>query len=215
MQRRTALKNIGLSFGALTLTPTVASLLQSCQTTEAGWAPTLLSQENADVMAKIIDVMLPTTANVPGASDLNLIQFIDGYLANVSSPEEQEFAKMATGIFAGVAQAAAGKEKATELTAEDIDVQLNKFLRAAPEDLASRGEAFNTYLAGLEEGTAGAPPIEGVCQSYLFNLRSLAIRAFEGNAIIGKEHLAYAPVPGQQKGCVDLQEATGGKKWAL
>jgi len=57
-------------------------------------------------MAKIIDVMLPTTANVPGASDLNLIQFIDGYLANVSSPEEQEFAKMATGIFAGVAQAA-------------------------------------------------------------------------------------------------------------
>ena len=145
MQRRTALKNIGLSFGALTLTPTVVSLLQSCQTAEAGWVPTLLSQENADIMAKIIDVILPTTANVPGASDLNLIQFIDGYLANVSSPEEQEFAKMATGIFAGVAQAAAGKENATELTAEDIDVQLNKFLRAAPEDLATRGEAFNTY----------------------------------------------------------------------
>ena len=130
MQRRTALKNIGLSFGALTLTPTVASLLQSCQTTEAGWVPTLLSQENADIMAKIIDVILPTTANVPGASDLNLIQFIDGYLANVSSPEEQEFAKMATGIFAGVALAAAGKESAADLTAEDIDVQLNKFLRA-------------------------------------------------------------------------------------
>ena len=130
--------------------------------------------------------MLPTTANVPGASDLNLIQFIDGYLANVSSSEEQEFAKMATGIFAGVAQAAVGKENSTELTAEDIDVQLNKFLRAAPADLATRGEAFNTYLAGLEEGTTGAPPIEGVCKSYLFNLRSLAIRAFEGNAIIGK-----------------------------
>ena len=143
-------------------------------------------------MAKIIDVILPTTANVPGASDLNFIQFIDGYLANVTSPEEQEFTKMATGIFAGVALAAAGKESAADLTAEDIDVQLNKFLRATPEDLATRGEAFNAYLAGLEDGTAGAPPIEGVCQNYLFNLRSLAIRAFEGNAIIGKEHLAYA-----------------------
>ncbi len=215
MQRRTALKNIGLSFGALTLTPTVASLLQSCQTTEAGWVPTLLSQENATVMAKVIDVMLPTTANVPGAGDLNLIQFIDGYLAKVSGPEEQEFAQMATGIFAGVAQAAAGKETAADLSAEDIDVQLNKFLRATPEEQATRGEAFNAYLVALEDGTAGAPPIEGVCQSYLFNLRSLAIRAFEGNMIIGKEHLAYAPVPGQQKGCVDLQEATGGKKWAL
>ena len=63
---------------------------------------------------------------------MNLIQFIDGYLAKVSSPEEQEFAKMATGIFAGVALAAAGKESAAELTADDIDVQLNKFLRATP-----------------------------------------------------------------------------------
>ena len=137
------------------------------------------------------------------------------FLVDSNFLDEQEFAKMATSIFASVAQAAAGKENATELTAEDIDVQLNKFLRAAPEDLATRGEAFNTYLAGLEEGNAGTPPIEGVCQSYLFTLRSLAIRAFEGNAIIGKEHLAYSPVPGQQKGCVDLQETTGGKKWAL
>ena len=215
MQRRTALKNIGLSFGALTLTPTVASLLQSCQTTEAGWGPSLLSQEDASFVTKIIDVMLPTTATVPGASDLNLIQFIDAYLAKVTSPEEQEFATMATGIFAGVVQAAAGKDNAADLTAEDIDVQLNKFLRATPKDLATRGKAYNNYLAGLEDGTAGAPPIEGVCQSYLFNLRSLAVRAFEGNAIIATEHLAYAPVPGQQKGCVDLQEATGGKKWAL
>jgi len=27
--------------------------------------------------------------------------------------------------------------------------------------------------------------------------------------------LAYAPVPGQQKGCVDLMETTGGKAWSL
>ena len=215
MQRRTALKNIGLSFGALTLTPTVVSMLQSCQNAEAGWAPTFLSQEEANTIGKIIDVMLPTTATVPGASDLNLIQFIDVYLNGVSGPEEQEFAKMGTGIFSGVALAAAGKENAADLTAEDIDTQLNKYLRASEEVLASRGEAFATYLKGLEEGSAGAPPMDGVCQSYLFNLRSLAIQAFKGNAIIAKEHMAYAPVPGQQQGCVDLEETTGGKAWAL
>ncbi len=80
--------------------------------------------------------------------------------------------------FAGVALAAAGKENTADLTAEDIDLQLNKFLHATPEDQATRGEAFAAYLKGLEDGTAGAPPIEGVCQSYLYNLRSLAIRAF-------------------------------------
>ena len=94
MERRTALKNIGLSFGALTLTPTVVSMLQSCQNAEAGWAPTFLSQEEANTIGKIIDVMLPTTATVPGASDLNLIQFIDVYLHGISGPDEQEFAKM-------------------------------------------------------------------------------------------------------------------------
>lgn len=215
MKRRTALKNIGLSFGALTLTPTVASLLQSCQTTEAGWVPTFLSQEHAEIIAKLVDVILPTTADVPGANDLNLIQFIDGYLAKVSSPEEQAFAKMATDIFADVAQIATGKERLADLTAEDMDVQLNKFLRASPEDQTTRREAFEAYQNALENGTAATPPAEGVCQSYLYNLRSLAVRAFEGNRIIGKEHLAYAPVPGQQKGCIDLQEATGGKAWAL
>jgi len=27
--------------------------------------------------------------------------------------------------------------------------------------------------------------------------------------------LAYAPIPGDYKGCVDLQETTGGKAWSL
>lgn len=215
MKRRTALKNIGLSFGALTLTPTVASLLQSCQTTEAGWTPTFLSQEHAEAVAKIVDVILPSTTDVPGATDLNLIQFIDGYLSKVSSLEEQEFFKMATVIFLEITQKAAGKDNSVDLSAADIDVQLNHFLRATPEEQATRGRAFETYLDGIEGGNELTPPLEGVSQNYLYNLRSLAIRAFEGNAIIGKEHLAYAPVPGQQNGCIDLEEATAGKAWAL
>ena len=32
---------------------------------------------------------------------------------------------------------------------------------------------------------------------------------------IGEKVLAYDPVPGQQKGCVDLIEATGGKSWSI
>ena len=215
MQRRTALKNIGLSFGALTLTPTVVSMLQSCQNTPEGWSPVFLTKDEATVVGKIIDVILPTTADVPGAADLNLIQFIDVYLNGVSGEEEQQFAKMATGIFSSTALAAAGKENVNDLTTEDIDLQLNKYLRASEEDLTARGEAFAAYLEGLAEGATGKPPVEGVCQSYLFNLRSLAVEAFKENAIIGEQHLAYAPVPGQQKGCVDLQEATGGKAWAL
>ena len=60
--------------------------------------PVFLTKDEATVVGKIIDVMLPTTADVPGAADLNLIQFIDVYLNGVSGEEEQQ-RKMATGIF--------------------------------------------------------------------------------------------------------------------
>ncbi|MDA9245085.1 gluconate 2-dehydrogenase subunit 3 family protein [Flavobacteriaceae bacterium] len=215
MQRRTALKNIGLSFGALTLTPTLASLIQSCQTTDPAWAPSFLSQESALLIEKTIDVMLPTTANMPGATDLNLIRFVDSYIENISSKEEQEFAKMAIDIYAGAAQTTAGKESIAALTSEDIDQQLNDYLRPTPEKQASRSKAFYAYMEAIEAGTAGSPPIEGICQNLLNNLKNLAVLAFKHNEVIAKEHMVYAPVPGQQKGCVDLQEATGGKAWAL
>ena len=35
------------------------------------------------------------------------------------------------------------------------------------------------------------------------------------NEYIGENVLAYAPIPGDYKGCVDLMETTGGKAWSL
>ena len=43
----------------------------------------------------------------------------------------------------------------------------------------------------------------------------MTVNAFKTNEFIGEEVLAYAPIPGEQKGCVDLMEATGGKAWSL
>ena len=42
MNRRKALKNIGFSLGAVSATPTLVSLLSSCQN-ESNWSPKLLS----------------------------------------------------------------------------------------------------------------------------------------------------------------------------
>jgi hypothetical protein len=43
----------------------------------------------------------------------------------------------------------------------------------------------------------------------------MTITAFKTNEYIGEIILAYVPIPGQQKGCVDLMEATGGKAYSL
>ena len=51
--------------------------------------------------------------------------------------------------------------------------------------------------------------------NFLNIIRQLTITAFKGNEYRGENVLAYAPIPGQQKGCVDLQETTGGKAWSI
>ena len=215
MERRTALKNIGLSFGALVLTPTVAGLVQSCQTAETGWMPEYLTAEEATLAEKIAEVILPTTPDIPGATDLNLIQFMDKYLLTVSSAEEREAFRMSLDVFSSLTQKAVAKDSVEDLSLDDIDQQLNKYLRATDEEKSSRQEAFNAYMTALEEGADAMPPLDGIAHVFLHNFRGLAVFAFKSNVIIGEEVMAYVPVPGQQKGCVSVEEATGGRAYSL
>ena len=56
---------------------------------------------------------------------------------------------------------------------------------------------------------------EKIAASFTTELRNLTINAFRTNEYIGENVLAYQPVPGRNVGCVDLDEATGGKAWSL
>ena len=51
--------------------------------------------------------------------------------------------------------------------------------------------------------------------NFLNSLRSRGVSAFKMSEYIGEKVLAYSPIPGQQIGCVDLAEATGGKAWSI
>ena len=214
MQRRTALKNIGLSFGALTLSSTVVSLFESCQTGAAAWSPKFFTSEQAGFVSKVIDVMLPTTIT-PGANDLNLTQFMDGYMQHVASPEDRTFAQMALPIVSKLTLEAAGKTSVTDITNEDVDVQLNRFLRADAATQEARGKALDVWAEATENVETLVIPEEGVAQAMINSLRRLAVFSFKNSEVIGENVLAYAPVPGEQKGCVSIEEATGGRAWSL
>jgi len=215
MQRRTALKNIGLSLGALTLSSTVVGLFESCQTGTAAWQPEFLSLEQADLVDKIMDVILPTTENIPGAKDLNLTQFLDGYMAKVSSPEDKEFTLLGLPLVSKLMLEASGKSQVSELTSQDIDDQLNLFLRADPATKESRQNDLNSWAEALENGEQISVPEEGVVQTMLNSIRDLSVFAFKNSELIGETVLAYRPVPGEQQGCVSVSDATGGRAWSL
>tara|TARA_B100000768_G_scaffold102745_1_gene95594 strand:- start:71 stop:715 length:645 start_codon:yes stop_codon:yes gene_type:complete len=214
MQRRTALKNIGLSFGAITLSSTVVSLFESCQTTQANWTPEFFTPQQAELVGKIVDVILPKT-QTPGANELNISQFMDGFMAHVASPEDREFAQIALPVISKLTLETSAKTTVSEITNEDVDVQLNRFLRADQATQQVREEAVGVWSEALANGGTSAIPEEGVAHSMLNSLRSLAVYAFKNNEVIGETVLAYAPVPGEQKGCISLEEATGGRAWSL
>ena len=72
-----------------------------------------------------------------------------------------------------------------------------------------------TYEKMLANGSEGTVSDEVAVFALLTNLKSLMIRAYRGSELVGEQVLAYDPVPGRQIGCIDLDEATGGRIWSL
>ena len=110
---------------------------------------------------------------------------------------------------------AAGKTSVTDITNEDVDVQLNRFLRADEATQEARGKALDVWAEATENGETLVIPEEGVAQAMINSLRRLAVFSFKNSEVIGETVLAYAPVPGEQKGCISVEEATGGRAWSL
>jgi hypothetical protein len=200
MDRRKALKNIGIGFGAINVTPALVSLMQSCQTNPSGWMPAQFSKDQFQVVSQLMDLIIPTT-DIPGAIDLQLPQFLDGYVGLIMNDKAQQKLKSSLDQLIAVALKDTGKSAASELNREDLDAQLAKYLRADESTMQ------------VWKNDADSP--QAVAQGFAVQLRSLTINAFKTNEYIGENVLAYVPIPGQQKGCVDLMEATGGKAYSL
>ena len=81
MKRRDLLKNLGLGAGYVVVAPSVFSLLQSCKN-DPEWQPVFLNANNGFALTQVLDVIIPKD-DTPGASELNIAQFIDSYMDKV------------------------------------------------------------------------------------------------------------------------------------
>ena len=196
MNRRNVLKGLGLSLGYFVATPSVVSLLQSCknESSQLTWSPVFLSADEGVVLENLVELILPKTEDLPGANDVDVVKFIDLYVSKVMDENGQKQYK--DGIAAVIN--ALGKP-VTKITTEDYDALLAKYLKADKEQL----EAFNQ-----NEG-------DKVVLNTLEGIRGITIWAYKTSEYVGENVLAYDPVPGEQKGCISLEEATGGRAWSL
>ena len=215
MKRREVIKKIGFSFGAVTLTPSLLTVLNGCDFKQEGWQPKFLSYQEYDMTEKITDIFIPKT-DIPGAKELNLSRFIDAHYELMLSSAEQKNIKFLMKEFFEMLLEKTSKKKLDEVSTSEYEDQFSRLLKADKLQRQRWQKSYNDYTEKLNKGEA-VKPLSKDINSYIFldGLRQLSIWGFRNSEYIGEKVLAYDPVPGQQKGCVDLIETTGGKSWSI
>jgi len=212
MNRRKALKNLGLSLGTITLSPAVLSLLQSCKN-DLDWNPVFFNSNQVNIVSELSDLIIPSGDDIPGSKELNLIKFIDLYIHNISNKKEQDLLKKSMDAFLSDCLIKSNKNNIDNLERNDLDTSLEYYFKIKNSSHSKWRQAYNKNKDQNIENKTDL--IEAFSFNFLNTIRQLTITAFKGNEYIGENVLAYVPIPGQQKGCVDLQETTGGRAWSL
>lgn len=217
MERRSALKNMGLAFGYAVATPTLLSLLQSCKNKPAyaEWVPSFLEKEKGYAMAQTLDVILPKT-DTPSATEMNVHAFIDSFLDEVMPLEQRDFVVMKMNKFYDKVLADSGKETLMDIEATDIEPVLQTYLRKrTDEEEEAHSEAIMSYMEAIMKGGEASLDEEVASYSFANDLRDMATWAYKNSEFVGEEVLAYDPIPAEYIGCGDLNTLTNGKAWSL
>ena len=217
MERRSALKNMGMAFGYAVATPTLFSLLQSCKSKPAyaEWTPSFLDKEHGYAMAQTLDVILPKT-DTPSATEMNVHVFIDAYLDEVMPLEQRDFVVLKMSKFYDKVLADSGKESLMDIEPADIESALGTYLKKRTDDEEeAHSEAIMNYMEAILEGGEGSLDDDIARFSFANDLRDLATWAYKSSEYIGEEVLAYLPIPGEYIPCGDMETLTGGKAWSL
>lgn len=203
MDRRKALKNIGLGMGALVATPTVLSVLNSCKDSAVSWTAQFLTPGEQNVVTHLADIILPSS-DIPGALDVDVPQFLDKMYFDLESENNREKFKKGSKVF-------------------------NDRLGSHPETVSKKTveKVFRTYYELDENGINEVKKlrnknVKDVSDSqlddyfmyhYLHQVRSYTLFGYFSSKTVGTEVLNYDPVPGRFDPCVPLEDI--GNSWSL
>ncbi|MEX0315087.1 MAG: gluconate 2-dehydrogenase subunit 3 family protein [Allomuricauda sp.] len=216
MERRAALKNMGMVFGYAVATPTLLSIAQSCKGKKAlDWTPSFFSKEQGGVIHSLVDILLPKT-DTPSASELNVHMFLDQFAHEVLPEEQQGLMKLTMEKFTNKVLANTGKESLADLDNEDLEPVFATYLKKrTPEQEEEHGEIMEAYIEALKNGETAELDDEVACYAFANNVRSSSIWAYKSSEYIGEEVLAYLPIPGEYIACGEVDELTQGRAWSL
>ena len=200
MDRRKVLKKIGYGSAAIVVSPQIVNMLHSCKSKVKKYSPMFFTSNQFQFVSKIMEVIIPKT-DIPGAIELKLPEFLDNYIVVVMNQIDKETLLKGTKYFFKVIVNETKKNNSKEINSNDINTQLKKYFLASDKQTDRWEKDWKSQ--------------ESQVYRYLIHIRSLTLNAFRLNEYIGEKALAYDPIPGDRKVCLDLKKTTGGKRWSL
>ena len=206
MDRRTALKNITLTFGYAVATPTVLGVLQSCKSNVVTWAPLFFSPSQGYMVAQLVDIILPPT-NIAGALDVNVPEFMDKMLQDIAPEDKKNLIKEGANAFEKEFQNVYKKD-ALDGSKSEYEKLLKNYFDISEEEKAAVFKIQNTEESIKEEELNTY-----LIYKFLLATREYTLFGYYTSELVGETVLSYDPVPGSWESCIPLEDV--GNSWSL
>jgi len=187
MKRRDAIKRTALIMGYAVSATAMAGVMNGCKadttTPDAIWKPQFFSDTHIKNLGEAVERILPKT-ETPGAKDVMVHRFIDELMHSIYKPDESKAFQ-------------AGMEK-LEADAQTAHSKSFHALDDGQKDVLLTTAMNAGKMESEKNPDAEHPPF--------FNaLKELTFLGFFSSEKIGKEVLAYDPIPGKHEGCIPLE----------
>ena len=181
MDRRSAIKNITLSFGTITLSTGTISMIQSCQTNSTDWSSKFFSLAQINFLDRVLEIIIPENDS-PGAKSLKLVRFVDAYLYKNFRTEEQEFLLSTMQDFINMILESKNISSVSDI--DDPIIEKYFSLHIDNEKIIAQDGNNYSQICGL--------------------FREMAVRSYKLTEYVLTNKLGYIPIPGYYDGNVDI-----------
>ena len=181
MDRRKAIRRIGASFGAITISSGVISLVQSCNSPRTNKELSFFSKNEINFLDRILEIIIPETES-PGANSLNLSKFVDAYVAKNIRTEDQKYLNVMIEEFITMILSSENKE-----SIKDVE---NKTLEKYFSDHIDNGSMI----------AANGKNYSQICNLF----REMAVNSYKASEYVLINKLGFVSIPGYYDGNVDI-----------
>lgn len=207
MERRKALKNLGLGSAALFTSSALFGALQGCSPAAptVSWIPVFFTPEEAAQMEKVCEAIAPKTST-PGAIEAGVVNHLDQALKILYKERDSDYFRR--GLAAFVKSYDDNQETSFDkATTEQMTEVINDFVIGFEEDKA-KSKAYNDDLR--DENSAKSEAF--VMTYFTINVVPASFRSYFTSELVGETVMEYDPIPVRYEGCIPY--TPGQKSWS-